>query len=1527
MKHFLAVMLVWCVSVAFAHAADILEVTDVPEFATQGQNLWGLDQASFSKTFDNKVTDISFSGGDNRLWGAEIDNEVAIFTGTTQFLCPEGSFIDPFTDDCYTCPDGFSHDPLKNVNDAGVCFRRHSETTADPGGAVQFICPAGSFLDLASGGCYSCPSGYTHNPLLPANVPGVCSVTNTEPEHVAGHWACRAGEFSDAGSTGCYTCPSGYDHNPLLTVDTNGVCHQSGTSTRRARDCGDGHKCAIGEGGWPVATSCAPSGCPSAIRRSPLSLSDFKWFSCDGWNHNPLFSLSDNRVCFTAFSNSSTATFQHSQSCGSGEVKNILDGNCYACPPGYTNILGTCTLVDNTVANFDENPGLLCGADEFLSGDACYSCPAGKRHDFLLPAFVEGVCYESEDLTAEAAGNQSLLCPADSFLNVADGLCYRCPDGYNWNPLLLIDQPGVCSKMVLTENASNPSFEVGYDISADFHYQQGWTGGVTVDSGSIDVQYSPTITLSLAADGTASEGWPIYQVSVTQAESSSLAMQTSWAKANVFLDQWTDAGVRADASFIYPELDPDTLQYNQKRDDITLWDADSGGRATLAANPLIEAEVSNTIIGVRLLGLPVDAAFFFDPPYEITKDIANAGNLSIGFVVAEMGLQVPLLNTPVVDRIDLAGNSVPFNADYNETVATGNSNAATYIQQTISAGERTGFRLFVPKAGLKDNDIGRFDLDIDGLIALATNTPLGLKLSQKKFKLTLWSISQDLVDLTFGGVVAFDTDYSFHPNLDIILSFSLAVWPVNEDGSLGLPVNEMVAQPGVPVRFAHPGGELQISTAYSLRNNEFVNDTDLTLTSLLSGDVLAYRMTILGVPASLLPSQSLLHIDAELNPEPFKLMDMNFLDDSSAARFNLDGFDDIAGSTLIVSEEIPIAASCQDFSVALDADGIAGIIPQDIDAGSQASTGTPVLSVSRTQFSCADLGVNAVSLTASSTAGASKSCSASVTVSDTIIPVLQLPPTVRAEAVDASGASVSLDYSATDNCSITLTQTPAGEHFPLGDTTVEVTATDTAGNQSSGSFVVSVVDTLAPVVVAPAAVIVEATDELTPVALGIAMANDLVDGIVMPFVDSIGPFAVGTHRVVWTAGDTAGNSASASQQVTVVDTTAPVLQVPTEIEIDATGALTNVSINDVRASDIFDVSLRSDAPAAFPVGITPVNWTATDSNGNRATATTRVNIIDRTAPVVSARSGVALTGDLLLRGIERDHPDVQAFIDSASALDAVDGELAVNHNIPPFLPLGESRVIFSSVDTAGNAGEYIAVITVNDPVASGLDAPAASGTGLTIKQSMELGLDPDATTTDTDGDGIDDNLEIGDPANPNDSDGDGVLDVFETGDAADDASMVSGLAVEDTRVDIESDGQNLSQVSSGEAGPGAPEGVEFPFGIISYQTTVAEVGDSQTVRLSFERPLPDALVLYKVDNTGVYSQIPENQWQIIDAFTVALTITDGGVFDLDAEANGIIVDPVAVGSNPSRSGSVSMWMSGSLFLLLSLLRCGRFKWQ
>ena len=90
---------------------------------------------------------------------------------------------------------------------------------------------------------------------------------------------------------------------------------------------------------------------------------------------------------------------------------------------------------------------------------------------------------------------------------------------------------------------------------------------------------------------------------------------------------------------------------------------------------------------------------------------------------------------------------------------------------------------------------------------------------------------------------------------------------------------------------------------------------------------------------------------------------------------------------------------------------------------------------------------------------------------DTNPPVITVPSsTIQVNALSPSGAQVQYQASVTDDFggSINLTCTPpAGSTFPIGETIVECSATDAAGNTGTSSFTITIQDTTPPAISVP----------------------------------------------------------------------------------------------------------------------------------------------------------------------------------------------------------------------------------------------------------------------------------------------------------------------------------------------------------------------------------------------------------------------------------------------------------------------------
>jgi len=324
-----------------------------------------------------------------------------------------------------------------------------------------------------------------------------------------------------------------------------------------------------------------------------------------------------------------------------------------------------------------------------------------------------------------------------------------------------------------------------------------------------------------------------------------------------------------------------------------------------------------------------------------------------------------------------------------------------------------------------------------------------------------------------------------------------------------------------------------------------------------------------------------------------------------------------------------------------------------------------------------------------------------VIVADKTAPVVTAPAAVTVQATGATTAVTLGAATVTDNVSVGLvaTATPAGP-YAVGVHTITWSATDAAGNTSTATQTVTVQDTTAPVVTAPAAVTVQATGPTTAVTLGAATVVDAVSAGLVATATPAGPYAVGVYTITWSATDAAGNTGTATQTVTVQDTTPPVFTgAPlAAVLAEATGVNTSVALTTPAATDVFAVTVTNNAPATFPLGLTVVTWTATDANGQVATTTQNVTVQDTTAPVVTAP--VAVT-------VQATGATTLVALGAATVTDAVSAGLVATATPAGPYAVGVHTIIWSATDAAGNTGAATQTVTVQDTIAPVVTAPAA----------------------------------------------------------------------------------------------------------------------------------------------------------------------------------------------------------------------------
>jgi len=250
------------------------------------------------------------------------------------------------------------------------------------------------------------------------------------------------------------------------------------------------------------------------------------------------------------------------------------------------------------------------------------------------------------------------------------------------------------------------------------------------------------------------------------------------------------------------------------------------------------------------------------------------------------------------------------------------------------------------------------------------------------------------------------------------------------------------------------------------------------------------------------------------------------------------------------------------------------------------------------------IGETIVTWTATDVGGNTANIEQKITVVDTIFPTLQVPDDVVIEATSLDQNEVNLgEATSTDNGEIVSITNDAPEFFPIGETVVTWTTIDSSNNFSSLTQLVSVIDTTAPEILVLGDITLEASSvDANIVNLDNPIVSDIQDVTIYIIAPDV--FPVGETAVIWTAVDESGNSASATQTVTIVDTTSPELTMPEDVMISAFSLEKQVEIGEAQAHDLAGsaLTITNDAPDTFPLGDTIVTWNVSDELGNSASS-------------------------------------------------------------------------------------------------------------------------------------------------------------------------------------------------------------------------------------------------------------------------------------------------------------------------------------
>jgi hypothetical protein len=197
--------------------------------------------------------------------------------------------------------------------------------------------------------------------------------------------------------------------------------------------------------------------------------------------------------------------------------------------------------------------------------------------------------------------------------------------------------------------------------------------------------------------------------------------------------------------------------------------------------------------------------------------------------------------------------------------------------------------------------------------------------------------------------------------------------------------------------------------------------------------------------------------------------DCNDLGDHTVTLTVTDDCNNVNTCTAIVTVEDNIApvVTCKDATIQLDATGNVILSPFKVYNSTSDNCAIATLSVSPNTFDCMDIGTHTVTLTATDYGGNPATCTATVTVEDTMAPIAKCKDhTVQLDNSGVGTLSVSdVDDGSSDNCGIATSSLDLPASFDcddIGTHLATLSLTDVNGNSSSCTATVTVVDDMDP---------------------------------------------------------------------------------------------------------------------------------------------------------------------------------------------------------------------------------------------------------------------------------------------------------------------------------------------------------------------------------------------------------------------------------------------------------------------------------
>ncbi len=272
--------------------------------------------------------------------------------------------------------------------------------------------------------------------------------------------------------------------------------------------------------------------------------------------------------------------------------------------------------------------------------------------------------------------------------------------------------------------------------------------------------------------------------------------------------------------------------------------------------------------------------------------------------------------------------------------------------------------------------------------------------------------------------------------------------------------------------------------------------------------------------------------------------------------------------------------------------------------------------------------------------GNSASCVQTITVRDTLQPILTVPSDLTLECGASTAPSATGTATAQDGCSATTVSFSDIVSNACGGTKMisrRWTAVDTCGNSTNAVQTITVRDTTPPALTLPPNRVLQCPGDTRTNVTGVATATDGCGTVSISYSDVVSNSCGLTRTVLrlWTATDQCGNSTNGLQTIAVVDTTKPGITCP-NISVQCVGDLPaahtslaaflaagGTASDTCSAALTFALMSDSGLVGRCPGTVTRV-YRVTDDCGNFGEVTQRITVDDTIPPVLTCATNVTV---------------------------------------------------------------------------------------------------------------------------------------------------------------------------------------------------------------------------------------------------------------------------------------------------------------